>query len=494
MRLSPLLLLLAACPESQPKETGAPPDTGTPPDSADDSGETALPNEAPSTPVVSITPAQPNGASKLEVQFDTPSVDPNGDPVVYAYVWTKNGTVVEGAATESITPDLTEDGETWAVSVTASDAEFTSAPATASVLLANLAPTAPTIRIDPAAPNGGDTLTLVFDASSADPNGDVLTQTIVWYFDGVRNSSFDGRTSVDGVYVDGGETFLAEVTVTDGMSDPVVTTASVSVPNTAPTVTSVSISPTDPLDGDDLECNARADDADGSDPVLSYRWYRDGVEAPEVGVSETVLADFTIVGESWECEVTASDGFASATMLSSAVTIRAPSGYRVTSSVEVTVTADTAGTDAAEGYAEWDVYSGGGRYATNDCTIYWSLVATEDASICRGCIYSFAAEYTYDASRSSVTTGCATLPADSGGDLTFENRRALTMTATLDDVYYSLGAYYYGTNLRFNETGTGGYGTSYSGYSRGSSYEVVETLDAYGRTVLTGYSMNYFYY
>ena len=80
------------------------------------------------------------------------------------------------------------------------------------------------------------------------------------------------------------------------------------------------------------------------------------------------------------------------------------------------------------------------------------------------------------------------------GGMSFENRRVLAMTATLDDVYYSLSSYYGGRDLRFYESGSGGYSYSYGGRSSGSSYEVLETADAYGRTVLTGYSMRYLYY
>lgn len=491
---SVLLLALSACPEADDTARSSPPDTSPAEDSGGDTGETATPNRAPGAPTVSISPGQPNDASTLKAVVEVEAVDPDGDAVAYTYVWAQNGVVVEAATAGSVPPELTADGDTWEVSVTASDGLESSEPATASVVLGNLAPVAPTIRIEPATPAAGDALTLLFDTSASDANGDVLTQTITWYFDGAHNVSFDNRATVDGVYVDGGETFLAVVTVTDGFSEPVVAEASVTVPNTPPEITSVTVSPTSPLDSNDLECAVRATDADGVDPVISYRWFRDGVEATDVGNDETVLAEFTTVGEVWECEGTASDGFDTTSLLSSGETIREPSGYRVTATIEVTVSTDSAGTDSATGSAEWDVKSTGGSYATNDCTIYWSIVGAEDASICRGCVYSFAADYTYDPGLSSVATGCTGVPADSAGDLTFENRRALALTANLDDVYYSLYSYYSSSALRFSESGSGGYTYSSYGYSFGRSYEVLETLDAYGNTVLTGYSMRYRYY
>jgi hypothetical protein len=492
--LVPLLVLLSACPEPGDSAAAKPDDTGVEADTALDTGETAAENVAPSAPAVSISPAQPNTASVLKAVVDVEAVDPEGGAVEYSYAWLQNGAVVSTLTGASVPADQTTDGDTWELQVAATDGLVWSDSVSAVVTLANVPPVAPVIRLDPEAPIGGDTLTLVFDVSADDANGDLLTQTITWYFDGVHSPSFDNRASVDGVYVDGGETFRAVVSVTDGLSDPVEVEASVTVFNTAPSITSVTISPTDPLDADDLECAARATDEDGSDPTLFYQWYRDGVVAADVGDDTTVLAELTTVGEQWECEVQASDGFDSATALSSPVTIREPSGYRVTATVEVTVSTDSAGDDVAIGSAEWEVISGGGSYETNDCSIYWSLAGVEDATVCRGCIYSFAAEYTYDASQSSVAAGCAALPADSVGGVSFENRRVLAMTATLDDVYYSLSSYYGGRDLRFYESGSGGYSYSYGGRSSGSSYEVLETADAYGRTVLTGYSMRYLYY
>ncbi len=491
----PFVLLLAACLEpSRPASGAKPADTAPDPDTAAHTGETALPNTAPPAPTVSISPALPNDASTLRASLDAESVDIDGDPVEYQWAWLQNGALVDDLTTDRVSSDRTSDGDTWEVQVSATDGEAWSEIATATVVVANLSPVPPSIHIDPAAPNGGDTLTLFFDTPASDPNGDLITQTIEWTFQGVRNESFDGRTTVDGAYVDGGESFRAVVSVTDGLSDPVVVEASVTVSNTAPEVASVVVSPADPLDTQDLTCTARALDADGGDPTLLYRWYRDGVEAVDVGDDTTVLANFTTVGETWECEVEASDGFAVATLLSSAVTIRDPAGFRVTATIEVTVSTDSAGNDAATGSAEWDAFSGGGRFETNDCSIYWSVVGVEDATVCRGCVYSFAAEYTYDAALSSVTSGCASLAADSAGDLSFENRRALAMAATLDDVNYSLYSYYAGTSTRFYASGSGGSSYSYAGTSYGERYEVLETSDAYGRTVISGYSMRYFYY
>ncbi|MSQ03478.1 MAG: hypothetical protein EXR71_16575 [Myxococcales bacterium] len=374
-----------------------------------------------------------------------------------------------------------------------SDGALEGASATSTVTVGNLPPTPAGIHFEPVAPVSGDDLTLVFDIPANDANGDVLTQTIVWYFNGAKNISFDGKTSVDGVYVDGGDSFRVVVSVTDGLSDPVVVEASVEVANTMPEVTSVTITPTDPGDADDLLCTPRATDADGGTLTYIYTWYRDGIEAADIGNDDTVSEAVTVVGESWECEVEASDGFLAATLRSSAVEISPPTGYRITSNIEMTVTEDTAGAYSATGAIDWDIYMTGGRYTTNDCFAVWSILAAED-NHCRGCTYSFSGAYTYDAALSTIVSGCSSIATDSVGDIDYDARSG-SFNASLDDASWERYAYYgSGYPVSFSERGSGGAAYSYYGYTSGHYYSVVETADAYGNVVLTGYSTRYTYY
>lgn len=492
MRTLPLLLLLG-CPvdtDTAPKDTGnANGDT----DTGDiDTGDTGTgQNTAPTAPIVAITPASPSDNATLRAVISTDATDAEADPLTYRYEWLQNGTAQADLTGDYVISERTAEGDVWTLNVYATDGKAEGTPGTSTATVGNIVPTAPVIHIDPVAPVGGDALTLVFDAPADDANGDVLTQNIEWYVDGVRNSSWDSKSTIDGIYVDGGETFRAVVTVSDGASDPVVVEASVTVTNTPPEITSVAISPTDPSDDDDLTCTARTSDADGGTPTTAYTWYRDGLEATEVGDSRTVAADLTTIGEQWECLVEVTDGFDVVTMTSAAVEIAAPTGYRVTATMEVTVSEDTAGTATATGSAEWDIFSSG-RYAANDCDIVWSLVASENTS-CRGCTYSFGADYTYDAASSSTITGCTSMATDSVGDISFDSR-SYTFNGELDSPYYALYSYYGRPGLQLLESGSGGYSSSYYGYTRGNYYSVTETADAYGNTVLSAYSTRYMYY
>lgn len=494
MRATSLLLVLAAActtaTDSGDKDTA---DTGdTAGDTADTDTDSGSANTAPTAPTVEIRPAAPNDASDLVATITADASDIDGDPITYRFVWSQNGAERTDLATATVDADQTTDGDTWSVSVYATDGKLESAAATSTATVGNFPPVAPTIHLDPDPLVSGGDITLVFDATASDANGDVLDQTIEWYVNGAKNASWDDRTAIDGMYVDGGEVYRAVVTVTDGWSDPVVVEVTGTVPNTPPEITSVSITPTDPGDHDDLSCVARVTDADGGTPTKVYTWFRDGIEATDVGDSSTVTADFTTVGELWECQVEASDGFDTVTMMSSGETIQPPTGYRVTMNVELTIYDDTAGNYAtAEGDFDLDVVSSGSYYDTNDCYAVWSILAAKD-NHCRGCTYSFDAEYTYDAAASSIVSGCTGVATDSTGEIGFLSPRTL-LEAELTDAYYNLYYFSPGYAVSFQEAGTGGYAYTSYGYTRGHYYSVVETADAYGNVVLTGYSTNYSY-
>ncbi len=488
------LVLLLACAtgtDTSGKDSGDT-DTGDDTDTAE-TGDSGSVNTAPTAPGVAITPAAPNDAADLVATITADATDADGDPLTYRFAWTQNGADRADLTTATVGADQTTDGDTWAVSVFASDGTVEGAAGTSTATVGNFPPSAPVIHLDPVVPAAGDDITLVFDTPADDANGDVVTQTIEWYRNGARNVSWDGRTDIDGAYVDGGDTYRVVVTVTDGYSDPIAVEASVSIANSAPVIDSIAISPSSPGDTDDLSCVVRVTDDDGGTPTKVYTWFRDGVEATDIGDSSSVTADFTTVGESWECEVEASDGVDTVTMMSAAEVIQPPTGYRQTMNLEVTVYEDTAGSYTADGTIDVDVNSSGSRWATNDCYVVWSIVADKDTH-CRGCTYTFEADYTYEASMSSIVTGCTGLYTDSAGELDYDGRSA-TVTGELTDASLSMYAYYYGSYpYTFRVSGTGGYGYSGYGYTFGNYYSVVETYDAYGNTVITAYSTEYRYY
>lgn len=475
------LLVLAACSSGV-----APGGIGSDGTDADTAGDSAAPvGEAPEGLVIAISPELPNGSSTMTVVLVSPAVDPQADVVNYGYEWTVDGAARPEISGATVSKDLTEDGQTWSVTVTPSDGVHHGTPATDTVTLGNLPPVAPTIHIEPVAPVPGDTLTLTYDEPASDPNGDDLSTSIQWFENGVKWADRTGLTT-DGRFVQGGESFTVQVTVTDGLSDPVVATATVTTPNTPPEIVSIEISPADPADRDDIEVTVETDDADGNSVDLAYAWYRDGVLAEDVGDTDTVPAELTTPGEEWECAVTARDVSDSVTETSDSVTVIPFTG--VTLVHAMTLTLDEGG-ETATGTWSLDLEAHGSRmYGDQDCAVSWAIAA-EGAS-CGSCDYAFDNTYTYDGASAVIVEGCDRLQDDDVGSLTWFDRPSAWWTMDALSMYY--GRYsYYSSGINAVISGTGEYYSTAYGRVRSMRYVTTESTDAYGSTVLYSYLYSY---
>ncbi len=485
------LTLLPAC--TPPAAADKPHDTAD--SGAGDSADTTDDNTAPSAAVISLSPAAPSDLANLTVTLLTPSTDPEGDVVNYSYAWTVDGNARTDLTGNIVAADQTADLETWAVTVTPNDGVLDGPSATATATIGNVPPVAPTAHIDPSAPNPGDDLTLVFDSPATDANNDVLSQTITWYKNESKNTSWNDKTTVEGVNVTGGAIFRAHIAVADGLSDPVSVDVSVTAGNTPPVIKSVSITPTSPTDDDDLRGSASASDDDGNTLAYTYVWYRDGVEATDVGNAATVPASATIVGEDWDLNVFVSDGTDEVQDAASTVTIRAWTGYAYRSTIELTLAPDE--TTIAGTWA-YDVETHAGRYGENDCDLWWSITGTEDSTVCPYCDYAFTTTATYDVAASTVATGCATLLVDGPGQATWESRyssfygRIDGPTLDTGSTYY----YYYGytPGISARVYGSGGYTSTYGSYTWTSYYSAVSAADTAGNTIWNVYSYRAFKY
>lgn len=469
------LLLMLACNKGA-EDTGS---KTTDSDPGTNPGE----NSAPTAPVVAITPEQPGDDDGLTVSIITPSTDVNGDAVTYTYAWSKDG-VDAGQTGESIDAALTSEGETWSVSVTPTDGMANGEPGTASVYIGNQPPSAPVIHIDPSAPESGDTLTLVIDTAANDPEGEALTQTIRWYEDGAEHTTWQDQTSVDGGYVDGGETFRVVVEVSDGVNEPVSAEASVTVSNNAPEIDYIFIDPTAPSDSNDLEAVVRAIDPDGDSLNYSYVWYRDGVEATEVGDSDKVDADLTTAGEVWTVTVTVTDGSASDTESSDEVTIALPTVIRYNRSISATLTLGADGAwETLSG--DWNLllYTQGSVYGESDCDVFWDLSGTPDATVCPTCDFAFSFDATYDSAASTLnTSNCSDLAEDGTGTLSYRDRfEAVESYLFGPSIFIEYYGYPYEImDFYMSFSGSGGYGGSGPGYYMSQSYSVNITYDSAG--------------
>ncbi len=93
-------------------------------------------NEPPSTPGVAIDPEAPTTDDSLLCLVSSPSVDPDGDPVFYAFSWWVDGTEA-GMVDAMVDASLLAPGQVWTCRVTPSDGELAGPAGEASVTISS---------------------------------------------------------------------------------------------------------------------------------------------------------------------------------------------------------------------------------------------------------------------------------------------------------------------------------------------------------------------
>jgi hypothetical protein len=190
----------------------------------------------------------------------------------------------------------------------------------------NQPPGAPDVVIEPAAPVTGDDLVAGLSMESEDPDGErAVVYSFAWYQDGALRPDLTDSV-LPSEATARGQTWMVEVTPSDGQAAGEFGSASVTIGNTPPSVTA-SMSPTSPLVSDDLEVHAEGQDDDGDVISFAYRWTVDGEAASQTG--STIPAADTARGEVWEVTVTPDDGSEAGEPVTVSVTIEntAPEVY-----------------------------------------------------------------------------------------------------------------------------------------------------------------------
>ena len=261
---------------------------------------------APSTPGVSIAPAQPDSDDTLTVSIDEPSVDPEGGQVTYTWSWERNGTPEPFFDNFSIPASQTEPGQIWTVTVRGIDPSGgRSLPGVASATITNGPPvtTAPTIW-PPAATS--DTVLYCVEGNTTDPEGDPTTVEFTWEVDGSyvgTGGALSAGTAIKG------ETVVCIATPSAlGTVGESVPSAGLIIDNAPPTAPVATIVPVAPEADDTLVCSVAtgSSDPDGDTVSYLYTWYVDG--QPAGFNSPTVLATSTSEGDGWMCQITPDDG------------------------------------------------------------------------------------------------------------------------------------------------------------------------------------------
>lgn len=170
----------------------------------------------------------------------------------------------------------------------------------------NTAPTASNLLLGPNGATTVSTLSLSYTYNDAD--NDPESGTIIdWFRDGVQITNA-GTTAASSLTAKNQE-WYAVVTPSDGSdAGTSVTSNTLVIANTIPTVGSPTIQPSSPESDDDLSYSASASDADQDILTYETRWLLEGSVISDLDNSQTVPSYATRNGENWSMEVRVDDG------------------------------------------------------------------------------------------------------------------------------------------------------------------------------------------
>ena len=170
-------------------------------------------------------------------------------------------------------------------------------------------PVASNVTYVPTSPTKGTGLGVSYDYHDADGDSEQGTQ-IKWWRDGLRFTLLDDQTNVPNTWIARGQQWQVEVTPSDVNQDgdPVMLNI-VTIGNTVPVARNLELSPTDPLDTDDLSLDYEYFDLDGNNQQNTViQWYLDGGAIPELDGSTSVSSLWTRSGDEWQASVKPHDG------------------------------------------------------------------------------------------------------------------------------------------------------------------------------------------
>ncbi|MGH7680936.1 MAG: putative Ig domain-containing protein [Candidatus Eiseniibacteriota bacterium] len=208
---------------------------------------------------VSLSPNPAFAASRIDVVFEDPWVD----PAKCRFVWRRNNSVVDGATTSSLDPTHFGRGERVSVEVTLADSAGAVAHEwSASTDVVNTPPTVTAATLFPGTVSGD--AVVMANVESADPDGDAITYEYRW-FKNDDSAPIGTGASFPVKKLGQGDRVAVEVVANDGQNDsPAFRSQAFAVDNRAPEFTSQPRAPK-PTDTE-FRYQATATDLDG-DPL-----------------------------------------------------------------------------------------------------------------------------------------------------------------------------------------------------------------------------------
>ena len=279
-------------------------------------------NTAPVIDSIALTPNTID-ANTASVTCTVSSSDADGDTVTESFAWFVDNQLQSETTNMYSGPFIV--GTLLACRSTPNDGKTDGSVVEDTATVQNTEPVVDSVTLSPSTVYTNDTITATAMLSDVD-GSQSLSANYEWFVDGssVQNGS---SNTLDGVSLfDRDQTVYVEVTPNDGVADGTpVQSSSITISNTAPVMTSVTVTPDPAIAGtDDLICDVTATDADGDAIVYTYEW------SDSIGVRQTtpetpdLSDDYLAAGlseDTWTCDVTPYDGTVYGSALSDSVTV-----------------------------------------------------------------------------------------------------------------------------------------------------------------------------
>ena len=287
-------------------------------------------NTTPSIGAVTLTPNTAYATNTLNCSYGGYS-DADGDADQSTYDWTVDG-VSQGTGTLSSTTPVTSTlsgvfvhANLVTCTVTAYDGQAQGNSISESVTILNSAPTLVVVRLNPAQIFESTTVSCLAQQISDADGTTAFNYTYAWY----RNTANLSVTSstLTGIYFDKGDDLQCALTASDGTdsSNTVLSTPIITVKNSKPSISAVTVTPSPVAETENLLCLASGwNDADGDLDQTAYEWtitdttgtssYGEGFD-PGTG-GRILYSTDTVEDDIVTCTVTPNDGQEDGTALS----------------------------------------------------------------------------------------------------------------------------------------------------------------------------------
>jgi hypothetical protein len=229
--------------------------------------------------------------------------DADGDGVSLEYTWHVDEELVLQGPQATLSGEHFDKHQQVTVTVTPNDGFVEGDPVSAGpVTVLNTAPGITGVEISP---------TEIYEATEldclaqgwTDDDGDPEGYEVIWY---VAGAALEIDESLDGTHFDRGDIVSCRVRPWDGEEyGEQHESSAFTVLNSAPVVSTATLSSTSPAEGDTLTVTVAHDDDDGDAVALDYAWYVDG---SAVGTEDRLDSTLFDKHQSIHVEVTPNDG------------------------------------------------------------------------------------------------------------------------------------------------------------------------------------------